>query len=54
MITGGLIYISMVSILPEFITETQEDKQGSKMKRLFKFILQTSSIIIGFITIAIM
>ena len=54
MITGGLIYISMVSILPEFITETQEDKQGSKMKRLFKFILQISSIIIGFITIAIM
>ena len=36
MITGELVYMSMASILPEFITETQEeDIQSSKMERLF-------------------
>ena len=55
MITGELIYMSTASSLPEFITETQEeDRQSSKMKRLFNFILQIGSIIVGFITIAAM
>ena len=50
MITGELVYMSMASILTEFITETQEeDRQSSKMERLFNFVLQ-----IGFITIAAM
>ncbi|CAL9730108.1 zinc transporter Yke4p [Monosporozyma unispora] len=52
MITGGLIYISMVSILPEFMSPGEQS--GSRCKKLFDFILQVSSIIAGFAIIAIM
>ncbi|CAL9735082.1 zinc transporter Yke4p [Monosporozyma servazzii] len=52
MITGGLIYISMVSILPEFMSSG--DTTGSRFKKLFDFILQVTSIALGFTIIAIM
>lgn len=54
-ITGGLIYTAMVSILPEFISSSNDTNIiDSRRKKLFDFSLQLCSIILGFTILAIM